>query len=185
MATTAIAATKNSPRPARAAHGFLADVCQEWEGAAAPAAAAGIRVVHLRIGVVLTKDGGALRAMLPAFRLGLGGPVGDGRQFMSWVTLDDVVGAFQFALVNDKLFGPANVVAPQPVRNREFVRALGAALHRPAVFPLPAFVVKALLGEMGEALLLASARVKPSALEAAGFTFRHPDLAEALAATVS
>ena len=130
--------TEASPRGA----GFLADVCQEWEDAAAPAAAAGVRVVHLRIGVVLTKDGGALRAMLPAFRLGLGGPVGDGRQYMSWVTLDDVVGAFLFALTNDKLFGPANVVAPQPVRNREFVRALGAALHRPAVFPLPAFVVE-------------------------------------------
>lgn len=172
--------TEASPR----GRGFLAAVCQEWEGAAAPAAAAGIRVVHLRIGVVLTKDGGALRAMLPAFRLGLGGPVGDGRQFMSWVTLDDVVEVFQFALVNDKLFGPANVVAPQPIRNREFVRTLGAALHRPAVFPLPALVVKALLGEMGEALLLASARVKPSALEASSFTFRHTDLAEALHATL-
>ncbi len=170
--------TESSPR----GEGFLADVCQEWEDAAEPAAAAGIRVVHLRIGVVLTKDGGALRAMLLPFRLGLGGPVGNGRQYMSWVTLDDVVGAFQFALANAELSGPANIVAPQPVRNREFVRALGAALHRPAVFPLPAFVVKSLFGEMGEALLLASARVLPANLQSCGYTFRHPELTEALRA---
>ena len=164
--------------------GFLADVCRQWEDAAEPAVSADVRVVHLRIGVVLTKDGGALRAMLPAFRFGLGGPVGDGRQYMSWVTLGDVVGAFRFALTNDKLNGPANVVAPQPVRNREFARALAAALHRPAVFPLPAFVVKALFGEMGESLLLASARVKPAQLQATGFHFTHPDLTEALRATL-
>lgn len=164
--------------------GFLADVCQEWEDAAAPAADAGVRVVHLRIGVVLTQDGGALRAMLPAFRLGLGGPVGDGRQYMSWVTLSDVVGAFRFALTNNNVTGPANVVSPQPVRNRDFVRALGAALHRPAVFPLPAFVVKALFGEMGESLLLASARVEPAKLQASGFQFAHPDLTEALRVTL-
>jgi uncharacterized protein len=167
-----------------AGQGFLADVCQEWEDAAAPAAAAGVRVVHLRIGVVLTKDGGALRAMLPTFRFGLGGPIGDGRQFMSWITLDDVVIAFLFALTNDNLNGPANLVAPQPVRNRDFVRALASALHRPAIFPLPAFVVKALFGEMGEALLLASARVRPAKLQAGGFQFTHPELAEALRATL-
>lgn len=172
--------TEVSPRGS----GFLAEVCQEWEDAAAPAAAAGIRVVHPRIGVVLAKHGGALRAMLPAFRLGLGGLVGNGRQYMSWVTLDDVVSAFRFALQHDRLAGPVNVVAPQAVRNRDFVRALGAALHRPAVFPLPAFVVKALFGEMGEALLLASARVKPTALEASGYKFRHADLAEALRSTL-
>jgi uncharacterized protein len=164
--------------------GFLADVCQQWEDAAEPAVAAGVRVVHLRIGVVLTKDGGALRAMLPVFRLGLGGPVGSGRQYMSWVTLEDVVGAFRFALTNHNLSGPANIVAPHPVRNRDFVRALAAALHRPAIFTLPAFVVKALFGEMGESLLLASARVKPEQLRAAGFHFTHPDLAEALRTTL-
>jgi hypothetical protein len=172
--------TEASPRGA----GFLADVCQEWEDAAASAAEAGVRVVHLRIGVVLTKDGGALRAMLPAFRFGLGGPVGDGRQYMSWVTLADVVGAFQFALTNNQVTGPANIVAPQPVRNREFVSALGAALHRPAVFPLPAFVVKALFGEMGESLLLASARVEPTQLLTSGFQFAHPDLTDALRVTL-
>src|SRR5664279_2001208 len=140
--------TEASPRGS----GFLADVCQEWEDAAAPAATAGVRVVHLRIGVVLAKAGGALPAMLPAFRFGLGGPVGDGRQYWSWVTLDDVVGASQFALTNANLSGAANVVAPQAVRNREFVRTLGNVLHRHAAFPLPAFVVKALFGEMGESL---------------------------------
>jgi uncharacterized protein len=164
--------------------GFLAEVCQEWEDAADPAAAAGIRVVHLRIGVVLARHGGALKAMLPPFRLGLGGPIGDGRQYMSWVTLDDVVGAFQFALANDKLSGAANIVAPEPVRNRDFVRALGAVLRRPAIFPLPAFVVKSLFGEMGEALLLASARVMPAKLQSCGYAFRHPDLSEALRSTL-
>ena len=173
--------TEASPR----GQGFLADVCQEWENAATPAAAAGVRVVHIRIGVVLTKDGGALRAMLPAFRLGLGGPVGDGRQYLSWITLEDVVGAFQFALTSDKLSGPANAVAPQPVRSRDFARALGAALHRPAVLPLPAFVVRSLFGEMGESLLLASARVLPAKLQASGFHFANPDLAEALRAVLT
>jgi hypothetical protein len=166
-------------------NGFLAEVCEEWEEAANPAAAAGIRVVHPRIGVVLARHGGALPAMLPAFRIGLGGPVGDGGQFWSWITLDDVVGAFLFALTNDSVSGALNAVAPNSVRNAEFVRALGHALHRPSVFPLPAFVVKALFGEMGESLLLASARVAPAKLEAAGYRFRHPDLDEALRAVLS
>src|ERR1019366_4950382 len=133
--------------------GFLAEVCEEWEAATSPASEAGVRVVNLRIGVVLAKHGGALKAMLPAFRLGLGGPIGDGRQYMSWITLDDVVGAFLFALDNEDLHGPVNAVAPQAVRNSEFVRALGQALHRPAFFPLPAFVVRTMFGEMGDALL--------------------------------
>ncbi len=165
--------------------GFLAEVCEEWEAATSPAADAGVRVVNVRIGVVLAKHGGALRAMLPAFRLGLGGPVGDGRQYMSWIALDDVVGAFLFALANENLRGPVNAVAPQPVRNLEFVRALGKALHRPAFFPLPAFVVRTVFGEMGEALLLSSARVKPAKLEAAGYGFRHPELDEALRFTLT
>src|SRR5580704_15599404 len=160
--------TEDSP----AGSGFLADVCQEWEAATSPAADAGVRVVNLRIGVVLAKHGGALRAMLPAFRLGLGGPVGDGRQYMSWIAIDDVVGCFLFALANEKLRGPVNAVAPQPVRNLEFVQALGKALHRPAFLPLPAFVVRTVFGEMGEALLLSSARVKPARLEAAGYALR-------------
>ena len=165
--------------------GFLAEVCEEWEAATNPAAEAGVRVVNLRIGVVLAKKGGALQAMLPAFRLGLGGPVGDGRQYMSWIAIDDVVGAFLFALANEKLHGPVNAVAPQAVRNLEFVRALGKALHRPALFPLPAFVVRTVFGEMGEALLLGSALVRPAKLGAAGYAFRHPELAEALRFTLS
>jgi len=173
--------TEDSP----AGSGFLADVCQEWEAATSPAADAGVRVVNLRIGVVLAKHGGALRAMLPAFRPGLGGPVGDGRQYMSWIAIDDVVGCFLFALANEKLRGPVNAVAPQPVRNLEFVQALGKALHRPAFLPLPAFVVRTVFGEMGEALLLSSARVKPARLEAAGYALRHPELDEALRFTLS
>ena len=160
--------------------GFLADVCQEWEAATAPATEAGIRVVNLRIGVVLAKQGGALKAMLPAFRLGLGGRVGNGRQFWSWIALDDLVKVFLFALANDNLRGPVNAVGPNPASNAEFTRALAKVLRRPAVFPLPAFVVKTLFGEMGESLLLASARVQPTKLEAAGYVFRHPDLAGAL-----
>ena len=165
--------------------GFLSEVCEEWESAARPAAEAGVRVVNLRIGVVLAKHGGALQAMLPAFRLGLGGPIGDGRQYMSWITLDDVVSAFVFALTNEGLHGPVNAVAPQPVRNSEFAHALGQALHRPAFFPLPAFVVRTVFGEMGEALLLGSARVRPAQLAAAGYTYHHPELSEALQATLT
>src|SRR5215472_175539 len=159
--------------------GFLADVCQEWEAAASPAVEAGIRPVQLRLGIVLSKNGGALKAMLPAFRLGLGGSIGDGQQFWSWVTLEDVVNAFVFALANEGLSAAVNVVAPQAVRNREFVGELGRALHRPSFFPLPAFVVHTLFGEMGDALLLASARVQPVKLQAAGYRFTHPALAQA------
>jgi uncharacterized protein (TIGR01777 family) len=164
--------------------GFLADVCQEWEGAAAPARDAGIRVVHIRIGVVLAKQGGALKAMLTPFQLGLGGPVGNGKQFWSWIALDDVVSAFVFALGNEALSGPVNAVAPHPARNTEFTRELGKALHRPAIVPVPAFVVRTIFGEMGQSLLLASARVMPAKLQAAGFRFQHPDLSEALQAVL-
>jgi len=164
--------------------GFLADVCQEWEDAASPAVEAGIRVVHIRIGLVLAKNGGPLQAMLPPFRLGLGGRMGNGRQFWSWITLDDVVGTFLFAVHNPVVSGPINAVTPNPMRNVEFVRELGRALHRPTVFPLPAFLVRGLFGEMGEELLLASAKAEPAKLEAAGFRFRHPELPEALRATL-
>jgi uncharacterized protein (TIGR01777 family) len=164
--------------------GFLADVCQEWEDAAAPAAEAGVRVVQVRIGVVLAKNGGALGAMLTPFRLGLGGRIGDGSQFMSWVMLDDVVGAFMFALSDGGLSGVVNAVAPQPVRNAEFVRELGKGLHRPAIFPLPAFAVRTLFGEMGESLLLASARVAPEKLEAVGYRFQYRELAAGLRAAL-
>ena len=160
--------------------GFLPEVCVEWEAAADPAREAGLRVVHMRIGVVLAKNGGALPPLLLPFRLGLGGRIGDGQQYWSWVTLEDVVGAFAFALQHENVSGPVNVVAPSPARVAEFVRALGHVLHRPTVFPLPAFAVRTLLGEMGQALLLDSARVMPMKLEATGYRFSYPDLLAAL-----
>jgi uncharacterized protein (TIGR01777 family) len=164
--------------------GFLAEVVREWEAATVPARDAGLRVVNLRIGVVLARDGGALKPMLPAFRLGLGGRVGNGKQYWSWIALDDVIGMMMFALGNETLNGPVNVVGPAPVRNAEFVRALGKELRRPTIFPLPAFVVKTLLGEMGQELLLTSARVLPAKMNAAGYRFRHGELADALHAAL-
>lgn len=160
--------------------GFLADVCREWEAATAPAVQRTIRVVQLRIGVVLSSDGGALASMLTPFRLGLGGPVGSGNQYMSWIAIDDVVAAVQFALTTTALAGPVNAVAPQPVQNREFAQTLGRVLGRPAIVPFPAFAVRALFGEMGEELLLSSTRVIPHRLQEAGFTFRFPTLEPAL-----
>ncbi|MGO9565739.1 MAG: TIGR01777 family oxidoreductase [Candidatus Korobacteraceae bacterium] len=163
-----------------AGRGFLAEVVKQWEAATAPASEAGVRVVNLRIGVVLARDGGALKPMLTPFRLGLGGRVGSGKQYWSWIALDDVIGAMVFALKHDSLRGPVNIVGPEPVRNDEFVRALGRELHRPTIFPLPEFVVRGLLGEMGQELLLTSARVLPAKLNAAGYRFRHTKLADAL-----
>ena len=160
--------------------GFLADVCREWEAATAAASARGIRVVNLRFGVVLTAQGGALAKMLPAFRCGLGGPVGDGRQYWSWIALDDLLGAILHTLANAALRGPVNAVAPHPVTSREFARTLGAVLQRPAFLPVPAFAVKLLLGRMGEEALLASARVQPAKLQETGFGFQFPDLESAL-----
>ncbi len=161
--------------------GFLADVCREWEAAAAPAERRGIRTVQLRTGVVLTTRGGALARMLAPFRMGLGGRVGSGRQIMSWVALDDVVGAIHFCLRRDDLRGPVNLTAPDAVPNAEFARTLGRVLGRPAIAPLPAMVVRAVFGEMGRELLLEGARVIPAKLQAAGFRFLFPDLAPALA----
>jgi uncharacterized protein (TIGR01777 family) len=160
--------------------GFLPTVCQAWEGAAAAAAAAGIRVVHLRIGVVLSPKGGALAKMLPPFRFGLGGVVGTGEQYWSWVSLEDVVSAARFTLETPSVNGPVNVTAPAPVTNREFTQALGRALRRPTVFPLPAFAARLMFGEMADALLLSSARAEPKALTAGGYAFRFPDLDGAL-----
>lgn len=161
---------------------FLAQVCQQWEAATEPAARAGIRVVSLRIGVVLSPRGGALGRMLTPFRMGAGGHIGSGRQWMSWITLDDVVGAIQHALATDSLRGPVNTVAPNPVTNAEFSRVLGQVLHRPTILPLPAFMVRMIFGEMGEALLLGSQRVDCGKLVASGFRFRHPELKPALEA---
>jgi hypothetical protein len=160
--------------------GFLADVCKEWEAATAPAAAHGIRVVTMRFGVVLAGSGGALASLLTPFRLGVGGPVGGGEQYMSWIAIDDAADAIRFALTTPALSGPVNAVAPAPVTNAEFTRTLGAVLSRPAVLPMPAFVVRLLFGEMGDELLLSSTRVAPHRLRAAGFAFRFPVLEPAL-----
>lgn len=163
--------------------GFLPEVCVQWEAAADPAREAGIRVVHLRIGIVLSPDGGALKKMLLPFRLGLGGPLGNGRQFMSWISLPDLVGVIRLALEREDLAGPVNAVAPESVRNREFTKALGRALRRPTVLPAPAFALRLLLGrEMADALLLASTRVLPARLQSAGYIHQHPDLDGAFAA---
>lgn len=159
---------------------FLASVCQEWEAATAPAREAGIRVVNLRIGMVLTPSGGGLQRMLPAFRLGGGGPIGSGRQWMSWIALDDLLGVFEYAMFDERLEGPVNATTPNPVTNAEFARTLGRVLRRPAFVPVPSFAVKAAFGEMGEALVLNGARVLPTKLQQAGFEFFWPDLESAL-----
>ncbi|MGH9869977.1 MAG: TIGR01777 family oxidoreductase [Candidatus Polarisedimenticolia bacterium] len=160
--------------------GFLPDVAVAWEAEAARAGEAGIRVVCLRFGIILAARGGALAKMLPPFRLGLGGRLGSGRQWMSWVHVLDVVGAIRLALARDDLSGPVNVVAPAPVRNADFARALGRALGRPAVLPAPALALRAVLGEMADALLLSGQKVLPARLTGAGYLFRHPDLDGAL-----
>ena len=162
--------------------GFLPETCLAWERATQPAEDAGIRVVHLRIGVVLSRDGGALKQMLPIFQLGLGGRLGNGGQWLSWVALPDVARAIVFALETKSLHGPVNVVSPQPVTNAEFTRRLGRALHRPALLPVPAVALRLAFGDMAEATILESARVLPAALQAANFAFEYPDLAAALQA---
>jgi hypothetical protein len=159
--------------------GFLADLCRQWEGAAQPALAAGIRVIHLRFGVVLG-PGGALARMVPIFRIGLGGPLGSGRQYMSWISLPDAVAAILFALETPSLAGPVNFVAPNPVTNAEFTRALARQLHRPAFFPAPALALRLAFGQMAREALLAGARVQPAKLLAVGFTFAHPTIERAL-----
>lgn len=160
--------------------GFLAEVAQAWEASAGPVIERGIRTVFTRFGIVLGAAGGALEKMLPPFRLGAGGRLGNGKQWMSWVTLDDVVAAIDYAITSDRVSGPVNVVAPNPVTNAEFTHDLGHALHRPAVATVPGFALKLAYGEMGEAVLLASQRVAPRALERAGFAFKHPLLPAAL-----
>ena len=165
---------------ARAGAGFLPEVCQEWEDAAAPARERGIRVVHLRLGIVLTPLGGALAKMLLPFRLGLGGVIGTGEQYMSWVALDELERVVQHVLASDTIQGPVNAVAPNPVTNRVFTKTLGRVLRRPTVLPMPAFAARAAFGEMADALLLASARVEPAVLLRSGFSFELPALEAAL-----
>ncbi len=156
--------------------GFLAEVCREWEDAAAAAVEAGIRTSHLRTGIVLSAKGGALGAMLVPFKLGLGGRTGDGRQWMSWIDVQDMVGGILHILKNDSLRGPVNMVAPKPVRNAEFAATLAGVLSRPAIFPMPGFVVKTLFGEMGEELLLGSQKVEAGKLITSGYSFRFEEL---------
>ncbi len=159
---------------------FLAEVGRQWEQATRAAGDAGIRTVMLRIGLVLSGQGGALPRMLLPFRMGVGGRLGDGRQWMAWITLDDLIALFLHALSRESMRGPVNAVAPNPVTNAEFTRALGSVLHRPTPFPVPAFAVRAAFGQMGEELLLASNRAVPQAALAAGFQFRYPEIKGAL-----
>jgi uncharacterized protein (TIGR01777 family) len=163
---------------------FLALVCRDWEAEASRAAARGIRTVMLRTGVVLSGKGGALPKMLTPFKLGVGGRLGSGQQWMSWIAIEDVVGIIRNAIANEQVSGPVNVVAPNPVRNEEFTRLLAAMLHRPAIFPAPAFVLRLAMGEMADAVLLSSDRVKPERMLAAGYKFRFEILEPALRAAV-
>ena len=164
-----------------AGDGFLADVCQEWEAATSPADDAGIRVAHLRTGIVLSPAGGALKKLLPLFRFGLGGRMGSGRQWQSWISIDDQVGAIAFLLTAD-ISGPVNLTAPTPVTNSEFTKVLAEALSRPALLPIPSFGPRLLLGrDLADALLFTGQRVLPDRLAEAGFSFEHSTLAEAFA----
>lgn len=164
--------------------GFLADVCKQWEAATKPARDAGIRVVNLRIGFVLARGGGGLAKMLTPFSLGLGGVIGSGRQYMSWIALDDLVHVIQFTLAptpgGTPLNGPVNAIAPNPVTNREFTKTLGRVLNRPTVFPMPAFAARLAFGEMADDMLIGGVCVVPKALTASRFSFAYPDLESAL-----
>jgi len=159
---------------------FLADVCREWEVESRRAEDSGIRTVLLRTGIVLSKDGGALATMLTPFKFGVGGVVGSGRQWMSWVSLDDVIGIINFALENETLRGAVNVAGPNPVTNEEFTKTLGDVLYRPTFLPLPEFAVNLVFGEMGDALLIDSTRVEPKRLKDAGYEFKFTNLRSAL-----
>ena len=163
--------------------GFLAEVCIEWEIATEPLAETEIRVVNLRMGIVLSLEGGPLEKMLPPFKMGVGGILGNGRQYMSWIALADAVGGIHHALVTDSLQGPVNNVAPHPVTNREFTKALGRVLRRPTLFPLPSFGLRLMFGEeMANELFLSSTRAEPVRLLETGYTFQYPELEGAVAA---
>ena len=160
--------------------GFLAEVGQQWEKAAEPAAQRGIRVVNLRFGIVLSPRGGALKMMMVPFKMGMGGNLGSGKQVMSWVAIEDVIGAIHHALTTEGIRGPVNVVAPHPVTNGEFTKTLGSVLRRPTFFPVPALAARLLFGELADEALLASARVEPARLLGSGYSFRYPELEGAL-----
>jgi uncharacterized protein (TIGR01777 family) len=165
-------------------NGFLPDICREWEDAANEADGHGVRTALLRIGIVLGKEGGALKQMLPPFRLGVGGPMASGKQWMSWIHVDDLVEGIVHSVENSVVSGPVNATAPIPVKNREFANALGEALHRPAMLTTPTFALKLMLGEAAQ-VVLGSQRVLPKGLESTGFRFRYPDVRSALAAAVA
>ena len=164
---------------------FLAELVVNWEAAADAAVQEGIRVVQPRFGIILSPDGGALARMVPPFRLGLGGPMGNGRQWMSWIAIDDIVGGIEHAIATGSLNGPVNFTSPDPVRNADFAHALGAVLHRPAVIPLPAFALRLAFGEMADVALLASQRVLPTKLLASGYVIRHTKIEAALETILS
>ena len=170
--------TEESPK----GEGFLPNVSEEWEFAASPLQATGTRIVHPRFGMILDSDSGALGKMLPIFRSGMGGRLGSGKQWMSWISREDAVRAIEFALNSSRVAGPLNVVSPHPVTNREFTKTLGDVMHRPTILPAPAYALRLALGEMADGLLLSSQRVLPTRLLEAGFEFKHPTLASALAA---
>jgi uncharacterized protein len=163
-----------------AGDGFLSRLAQHWEAAAEPARVAGIRVAHMRIGLVLHPKGGALAKMLPVFRLGLAGKLGDGKQYWSWTTLPDTLAAIEFMLNNTRISGAVNMVGPNPVTNAEFTKTLGAVLHRPTIFTTPRFALRMMMGEMADEALFTSFRIVPRRLQEAGFTFQHPELRPAL-----
>jgi uncharacterized protein (TIGR01777 family) len=160
--------------------GFLAESCVAWEASAQPAKDAGIRVAHLRFGVVLSREGGALAKMLPIFRLGLAGPLGSGKQWVDWISLPDAINAITHIISTPQLAGPINFVAPNPVTNAEFTKAMAQAVHRPAILPAPAFALRIAIGEMADETLLASNRAIPQQLSQSGFRFQHAQLADAL-----
>jgi uncharacterized protein (TIGR01777 family) len=169
------------PETATAGTGFLADLVRRWEAATEPAGQAGVRVVMLRTGLVLSSTGGLMKRLVPLFKLGAGGKLGSGRQYQSWITLADEIGAIRHALQTDQLEGPVNLVGPEPVPNAEFSAALAAALHRPAVLPAPAFGLRLALGKFADEGVLVSQRVLPEKLLASGYRFEHADLRSALA----
>lgn len=168
-----------------AGKGFLAEVCKKWENEAQKAQQLGCRVVNLRFGMVLSPDGGALHKMLPAFKLGIGGPIGSGKQYMSWVSIRDLVEIVDFAINDDTLHGPVNVVSPVPVTNKEFTRCLAGVLGRPAILPAPPFALRLMFGDMADEMLLAGSRVKPEKLISSGYSFQDVNLAETLRFCVS
>ena len=159
---------------------FSSHLCQLWEAEAKNIEALGIRTCYLRTGIVLGKNGGALAKMLPPFKMALGGPIGNGKQWMSWIHLEDIVGIIRFAINNESISGPINGTAPEPVTNKNFTKTLGKTLRRPAIFPMPAFVVKLLFGQMGEELLLAGKQIVPKKMTQAGFQFKYSRLENAL-----